>query len=710
MRVVKRDGSVEKLDLSKIRKQINPACEGLKGVTPEELELDLAATMKDGIKTEEIQKTLIEIAMNKTSIDRPNWNYVAARLAMFDLYHKIKHKYNKAVSGNVYQLIDLKTYLDFTKNMDKTKFSSKDYEKMGYDLDVLQKNILENCKNDMNFTIYGVELLIGRYLLKDSLNEPVELPQHLFMHVAMMLAMPEKKEERTKWAIEFYKMMTNFDAMVATPTLGNLRKKFSNCFSCYVGVTHDSLEGIMDAYKEQAIISKWGGGLGWDYSLVRSLGGIIQGIRGLAKGKVPWLKIENDLMIAVDQLGARPGSLNAYCATWDKDVFDFLDVKKSGGEERRTCEDLFISLIADDVFMRQCEIDGEYWLFDPYDVPELNHTWGERFAEYYWKYVEKAKTEPESFTNPPVKIKARDIMRAAVRYMNDVGMPFWFFKDNVNRVNNNPEEGIIRTSNLCMEIAQPTSPKETAICNLGSINLSKFVDSYDTLEHTVKTLVRALDNVNDITDYLMLKHEDHQKRTRAIGVGVMGEAELVARKGIMYGSEEHKELVDEIYKKIYQTAIKASRELAKEKGEWKKGKGVRNAYIGAIAPTSSISHICGTTASHEPAFKRFWYEDGIFGKIPVVAPNLNTDTYMYYVNAYEVPQRDMLELTSIRQQYVDQSISHNLYYIPEYITGRTIFEDILYAWKNGIKTIYYTRTKSQELQKESDGIHCYGCE
>ena len=709
MRVIKRDGTSEKLDISKIRKQINPACEGLSGVAPEELELDLAQIMKDGISSKEIQKALIEIAMNKADVDRPNWVFVAARLALYDLYHEIKHKYNKAVSGNVYELITLETYLDAVFEKGRTKYSSNDFRAMGFDTEKLQKEIIKRHKNDLQFTIYGLNILMGRYLLKDENNQPIELPQHMFMHIAMMLAIPEKKEERTKWAIEFYKILTAREAMVATPTLGNLRKKFSNCFSCYVGVTADNLEGIMDAYKEQAIISKWGGGLGWDYSLVRSLGGVIQGIKGLAKGKVPWLKIENDLMIAVDQLGARPGSLNAYVTVWDKDVFDFLDVKKSGGEERRTCEDLFISLIADDVFMKQNEINGDWWLFDPYDVPKLNQTWGKEFEEAYWEYVKQAETNPESFTNPPVKIKARDVMRAAVKYMNDVGMPFMFFKDNVNRANRNPDEGIIRTSNLCEEIAQPTTPDETAICNLGSINLAK-VNTKEDIERVVPLLVRMLDNVNDVTDYLMEKHESHQKRTRAIGLGVMGEAELVATKQIMFGSEEHQKLDDELYAMVYGVAEETSRKLAEEKGEWKEGKGMRNAYVGAIAPTSSISHVCGTTASHEPVFKRLWYEDGIFGVIPVVAPNLNSETYMYYVNAYGINQRNMLKLTSIRQKYVDQSISHNMYYIPEEITAKTIFDNIMYAWKNGVKTIYYTRTKSRELIKESDGIHCFGCE
>ena len=542
----------------------------------------------------------------------------------------------------------------------------------------------------------------------DSNSKPIELPQHMFMHVAMMLAVPEK-ENKTEWAIKFYDVLSSFKAMMATPTISNLRKKFSNCFSCYVGSTADSIDSIFKTYEEQAFISKWGGGLGWDWSRVRNLGAPIRGIKNRSKGVVPWLKIENDVSIAVDQLGSRPGAINVYLATWEKDIWDFLDVKKSGGDDRKTCEDLFISVIADDVFMRACYNNTEYYLFDPYDVPELNELYGQVFEDKYNEYVELFKNNPEAFSNEPVKIEARELMRRIVAYMNDVGMPFWQFKDNVNEAHRHPEEGIIRTSNLCMEIQQPTDENRTAICNLASINLSK-VNSKKDIDSVVPLVVRMLDNVNDVTDYILPKHREHQQRTRAIGLGVMGEAQMIAEQGILYGSQKHKNIIDWIYNDLYASAHNASAILAKEKGEWKKGKSKRNAYIGAIAPTSSIALLCGTTPSHEPVFKRFWYEDGIFGTIPVVAPNLNLETYSLYVSAYDVKQSDMIELTSIRQPYIDQSISHNLYFRPEEITGKDIFEAVMLAWKLGLKTIYYTRTKSKEVQKETDKIACFGCE
>ena len=707
MYVIKRDGRKDKLNLEKIRKQTIPACKGLENVSSEELEFELSLVIKDGIKTKDIQSELIKIAAAKADVDKPEWIKVASRLALYDLYHQVKHYYNKAVSGNVYELISLKDYLDKAYELGLTKHSSKDFEEMGFDLNELNKIIIENTKHDDYFHLMGMNVLMNRYLLKDYDHNIIELPQHMFMHIALMLAKNEK--DKNYWAKKFYDVLSSLKFMLATPSLQNLRKKFSNCFSCYVGVTADSIEGIMDAYKEMSIISKWGGGLGWDFSEIRSLGGVIQKYKGLAKGKVPWMKIANDLMIAVDQLGSRPGSLCAYCSSWDKDIFDFLDTKKSGGEERRTCEDLFIGVVLDDVLLSQAEKDEEYWLFDPYDTRDLINLYGKDFEKRYWEYVEMAKSNPEKFTNKPVKVQARDVLRYIVTYMHNVGMPFLFFKDNVNKVHKHPEEGVIRTSNLCVEIAQPTSPEETAVCNLGSINLSK-VHTPEEINEVVPIAIRMLDNVIDVTDYLLPKHEKRQKRTRALGLGTMGEAELVANKSIMYGSKEHKELVDELYKMLYSKAEEASRELAKEKGEWKEGKGMRNAYIGAIAPTSSISHVAGTTSSHEPVFKRFWIEDGIFGRIPMVAPKLNRDNYYYYVDAYSVDMKDMIDLVAIRQKYVDQSISFNLYYDPDNITAKTMFEHILYAWKNGVKTIYYTRTGSRKIEKESDKITCLGCE
>jgi len=706
MYVIKRDGSKEKLDVSKIRKQTKPACEGLPNISFEELELSAQLQFVDGVKTKDIQKTLIETALNKITVDRPQWDKVAARLYTYDVYHRYKHLHNKAVSGDVYKLIPFDKHIEFLNKHNKLGLKLEKF-------DLKELNAYIKPERDDYFSFLGIYNLTERYTIKVN-DEVAELPQYLFMGVAMFLAQNEK--DPMYWAKRFYDMMSNFEAMPATPILTHGRRKNGQCFSCYVGSTADNIESIFDTYKEQALISKWGGGIGWDWSMVRALGGIIQEHKNRAKGLIPWLKIENDIAIAVDQLGVRKGSINTYAPDWHLDIFDFLDLKKSGGEERRTAEDLFLGIIFDDVFLERVEKDESFWLFDPYDVPELAETWGDKFRKHYEKYEKLAETNPDYFTNTPKKIKAKDLWKYYLKYYWETGMPFPFFKDNVNRAHAHPEEGIIRTSNLCMEIAQPTDENRTVLCNLGSINLAKVGGDKQKLIETAKLLTRALDNVVDNSNYLLPKHEKVEKHTRAIGVGVMGEAEYLATHQIMYGSKEHEKWLRETYEAIYSTVYETSKELAKEKGPWKEGKETRNAYLGAIAPTGTISFIVGTTSSHEPVFNRIWKEENVFGKFPVTAPNLDVNSYYFYVNAYEIPQERLIELTAIRQEimnkYLGQAISHNLYFMPGRTKAKDISQTLLKAWKSGVKTLYYLRTGNKKLEEEqmSDTIHCYGCE
>ena len=716
--IIKRNGTREKIDIGKIRKQTLEACMNLNNVSYEELELEAAILFKDNMKTTDIQEILIKTALNKIDIDRPDWMFVAARLYLYDLYHNIKHMHGKNVKGDVYQAVNLRDYLRFAYDNDLLDYYP--FEKYT-EAEIEELNAYIDSKRDLQFTYLGIENFVKRYTLKID-NKPVELPQHLFMGVAMWLA--QNEEDKVFWAKQFYDGISKFDVMVATPILSNGRRKNGQCFSCYVGATDDTLASIFDTYKEQSDISKWGGGIGWDWSKVRSKGGPLQKNRGRAKGKIPWLKIENDVAIAVDQLGVRKGSINVYCSVWDIDIFDFLDLKKSGGDERRTAEDLFISVVLDDVFLERVENNEDIYLFDPYDVPKLTETWGEEFRKYYLEYEQKAINDPESFWNRPVKVNAKKIMQQIVKYYWDKGMPFLFFKDNVNRANPHPELGIIRSSNLCTEICLPTSPQRTAVCNLGSVNIAK-LNTPESIRKTVPILTRMLDNVIDLTNYVSEKSEKEEKRTRAIGIGIMGEAELLASKQIFFGSDEHEKLIKEIYEEVYNTAYEASKQLAKERGPWEEGKETRNAYLGAIAPTGTISLITGTSSCHEPIFARKWVEENTLGAFSVTAPNLNPDTYMYYVSAYEIDQKRMVELTAVRQKimnkYLGQSISHNMYFMPVYpdgrkTSGKDVYETIMHAWKKGLKSLYYLRSKSlKDIQEQqntsfSSTIKCWGCE
>ena len=714
VKVIKRDGSVVDFDYDKATKQLKIASKGLKNVNYMELIEELKLWLNtDKVKTDDIQDFFIKRASSRIDIDRPDWTYMAARLYTYNKYHLYKKIHNKSLSGDVYNLISLKDHFELLN-----KHYELSFKLSRFDMGLLQE-VIDN-EYDKLFKLQGVYNMFDRYgkkLYKDNNIYPLELPQHVFMRVAMFLANAEKtKKERTFWAKKIYLMLANHHAMVATPFLSNGGFKRGQIFSCYVGSSEDSLESIFDGYKEQAIIHKFGGGIGWDYTSVRAKGSKVANVPNASKGIISWLKISQDIMNEVDQLGTRKGSTNAYVRVFSLDIFDVLYSKKNSGDVRTVLEDLFISLSIDNVFIERYENDDYYTLFDPYDVPDLVNSYGDKFKEIYLKYEEKAKKNPDSFTVKPKRIKAKEIMKAVITTWYERGNPFMFFVDNANSKHKHPEEGMIRTSNLCMEIMQPTDSKRTALCNLGSINFGKIYD-LELLKDTAITLTRALDNAIDVANYLKTKHKRVEKSTRAIGVGVMGEAEHIAKSSIMYGSKEHEEWINIWYKTLYETVNETSKQLAVEKGPWKEGKDMRNAYTSAIAPTGTISLVCGTTSSHEPVFGRKWIEENILGGIKMTAPDIDVNNYLYYKPAHELDQSRLIELTAIRQKYVDQGISHNVY-IPKgkKIKASWLANDIiLKANKLGLKSLYYLRTRSSNNVDETSGgmeneITCTGCE
>lgn len=699
MLVKKRDNTLEPLDITNIRKQTMPAVDGLRNISFEEIELTASISFVDGILSSDIQEALINATKSMIDVDRPDATFAAARLRLYSLYHTTKRAYGKEKQrGQVYDAVTLSDYLDLNKEV-------LSYDASIFDVERLNAHI--NPEHDKLLTSISIETLMSRYLIQKA-GTIVELPQHMFMSLAMFLA--QKEKDPNGWAIRFYDVFADLLALPGTPTLSNGRIKGRSCFSCFVGSTADDIESIFDTYKEQGLISKGGGGIGWDWTRIRAKGGVIQDIFNAAGGVVPWMKIENDIAIAVDQLGTRKGAINVYIETWHKDILDFLDLKKSSGEERRRAEDLFISVSESDLFMQRVENNEMFTLFDPYDVPQLAETFDGDFIDLYVKYEQEFLNGTRTFTNEPVQINAKDLMKKIISYYWERGQPFHYFKDTVNRDHRHPEEGIIRSSNLCTEILQPTDEFRTIVCNLASINLSK-VNTKEKFAEVVPVVIRALDNVIDISSYPTEKSRQTHAHTRSIGLGIMGEAQLIAENHIMYGSEEHKKYIDELYYNLEQAALQASQDLAVEKGPWKVGKDKRNAYIMAIAPTSSIALIAGTTATHEPVFNRKWEEESMLGVSTVTAPNISPDTYEYYISAYDVDPKDMIDLTAIRQKYVDQAISHNMYFRPEQTTGAMVYEAIMYAWKKGLKTLYYLRSKSiKKVIKQSDLVACSGCE
>ncbi len=785
--IIKRNGRSEPLDITKIQKYTSASVQGLEGVSQSELEVDAQIMFRDGITSKEIQQALIKTAVDKIDIDAPNWTFVAARLFLYNLYHTVNH-----FTG----YCKLEKYFERGEKEGRLLLGLRDM----YDLEDLDKYI--KPERDLQFNYLGIKTLYDRYLIKDRNGDPIELPQHMFMGIAMFLA--QREENKQEWAKKFYDMISTFEVMLATPTLSNARTPRHQLSSCYIGSTPDNIEGIFDAYQEMAMLSKFGGGIGWDWTQVRSIGSYIDGHKNAAGGTVPFLKITNDVAIAVDQLGTRKGAIAVYLEPWHMDINDFLDLKKNSGEERRRAHDLFPSLWINDMFMKRVQEDSIWTLFDPYQTKELTLLHGEAFEKRYLELENDDDILKEH-------IKAKDLWKKILTSYFETGSPFLCFKDNANKANPNDHFGIIRSSNLCTEIFQNTNPNtykiklkfeegdylsfeedemvrvdsgitkpankvtaldsidgrqifivekeridgDTAVCNLASVNLSR-INTKEDIERIVPIAMRALDNVIDLNFYPVEKVKRTNLKSRSVGLGVMGEAQMLAEAGIAWGSQEHFDKIDEVMEAVSYNAISASSDYAKEKGaypefkgsKWSRGimpmdhanaevinlvdrgglfasnydwdelrekvkkQGMRNGYLMAIAPTSSISILTGTTQAIEPVYKRKWFEENLSGLIPVVVPKLSPDTWSYYTPAYDLNQTILIKAAAVRQKWIDQGQSLNIFISLDKASGKYLNEIYMLAWKLGLKSTYYLRSQSPEAKNdvEDRSMECVGCQ
>ncbi|BFU77934.1 ribonucleoside-diphosphate reductase subunit alpha [Arcobacter sp. 15-2] len=790
--IQKRNGRQEVLDITKIQKHTISATENLPGVSQSELEIDAQIKFIDGMSSSDIQDALVKTAVEKIDIDVPNWTFVAARLFLFDLYHKVG-KATHGIKGNAY--CHLTEYIKYGQEAGRIIPGLEE----GYDLDDLSQYL--DPTRDYLFNYLGMKTLYDRYLLKNNDKQPIELPQQMFMGIAMFLAQNETDKQAK--AKEFYDVISRFEVMLATPTLSNARTNRHQLSSCYIGSSPDNIEGIFDGYKEMALLSKFGGGIGWDWNSIRSLGGVIDGHKSAAGGTVPFLKITNDIALAVDQLGTRKGAIAVYLEPWHMDIEDFIDLKKNSGEERRRAHDLFPALWLNDLFMKRILADEHWTLFDPYEVKDLAGLTGEAFEKRYIEYENDASITKE-------QMKAKSLWKKILTSYFESGSPFLCFKDTANKANPNDHTGFIRSSNLCTEIFQNTNPNhylikieldngevltfeeedevtldngivkkankitaldslqgqkifivekekidgDTAVCNLASVNLSK-INTKEDIERVIPTAIRMLDNVIDLNFYPLRKVKATNLKTRAIGLGVMGESQMLAESSIMWGSDEHLKKIDNIMEIISYNAINASSNLAIEKGiyptfegsKWSKGimpmdsapiavnalvqkdlfddgydwnklrekvkaNGMRNGYLMAIAPTSSISILVGTTQAIEPVYKRKWFEENLSGQIPVVVPNLSPETWNYYIPAYEVNQLDLIKAAAVRQKWIDQGQSTNIFMSLDKASGKYLHEIYTLAWQLGLKSTYYLRGQSPESVSDvaDRSQECVGCQ
>ncbi len=711
MKILKKDGRLVSLDIGQIRKQNIPATKGL-NILPEELEINAKISFKDGMTTVDIQNIFIQTALNSVEVDKPDGEYVAGRLSLYAMYHDVKRLYfKKKVNGCAYENITFDKYIEFNK--DNLSYAT---DNSIFDFKELNKSI--KSENDLKFKYLAVKTLSERYLIKVD-GKITELPQHMLMSISCFLA--QKEKDPMFWAVKFYNILTNLKFFPGTPTVSNGRTKNGNCFSCAVGSAPDDLIGIFDSYKTIAVGSKYGTGWGFDWTKSRANGGVIQNVKGAAHGPIPFIKIINDISIAVDQLSVRLGAINVSMESWHKDIIDFINLKKNGGEDKRIAKELFISISCSDLFMERVISNSDFTLFDPYDVKDLPDIYGDEFKERYLSYEQGFINGTMDFTNEPEIINAKTLWKKIQNMAYEVGFPFITFKDTANRNFFDKHDivesllndlGIIRSGNLCQEYLSPIKDDEVTVCNLGSINLAA-VENEKDLRNTIYIAMRMLDNVTDVTTYKIPNSEKTQKIRRSVGLGICGEGEVIANAKMMYGSEEHLTWVNKTYAFIAKHRDEASIELGKEKGAciYSK-KGYRNLHRGAIAPTSSISILMGTTAAHEAVFDKAWTEENKLGNFKVIAPGLNIDNYQYYVSQYDVNQIDAVKITAARQKYFDMGQSHVFYFRPETTTGKMVFDAYIEAWKSGVITVYYIRTESlkeNSVRDRESEITCFGC-
>ncbi len=741
MSVMKRNGEAEELCVGKMRKVIRFACAEYPDCDPLELEHDAHIQFRDRMTTKEIQRTLIQAAVEKTSVQQPDWQYVAARLLAYDLYKEAavnRGYYGQFGYGDFAALLEVLTAKGLYGDYLLATYSQADIHELGSYI---------KPERDSLFNYAGLRLLADRYLIKDLAGGVMELPQERFMIIAMHLAL--KEADRVKHAKDFYDILSKLEITVATPTLTNAGTPHHQLSSCFIDTVDDSLANIMGTAAASSMVSKFGGGVGIYLGKVRSRGSSIRGHKGASGGIVPWTRLYNQIAISVDQLGTRAGAFAVYLDVWHADILDFLNLKTNNGDDRMKAHDIFPGVCVPDLFMQRVEERGDWHLFDPHEVREvmgfsLEDCYGEEFAEKY----ERCVNEPRLTIKTAVP--AIDIMKKIMASAFETGTPFIFFRDTVNRANPNKHAGMIYSSNLCTEIMQNMSPTEFiseeledgvivtrqkpgdfVVCNLSSLNLGR-VRSYEDIARIVPIQMRMLDNVIDLNFYPVKQAQFTNKKYRAVGLGTSGYHQYLAQNGIKWESDEHVAVADELYEEIAYHAIKASNEIAKEKGtylafagsEWQTGEyfaqrgytderwkqlqadvarhGMRNAWTFAVAPTGTTSLIAGATASTDPVYAKFFIEEKRTGVVPQTAPNLNEKTFFFYKEAHKIDQMWSIRAAGARQRHIDQAQSFNLYITPD-ISARDFLDLYVQSWKNGIKTIYYVRNQSVDVE---DCVSC----
>ena len=697
---------------------------------------------KPGMSQKDSIDALIKAAVELTTPEAPAWEMISARILSYRSEKKITR---------LEEELGLKTFYRKVKYMTEEGLYG-DYILQNYSEEEINESatFIDPERNKLlNYS--GLDLLLKRYVIKNYSGKVIERVQEMFLGIALHLAMPEK-EDRLMWVRRIYDLLSKLEVTMATPTLSNSRKPSHQLSSCFIDTVPDSLDGIYRSLDNFSQVSKFGGGMGMYFGKVRATGGNIRGFKGVAGGVIRWMRLVNDTAVAVDQLGMRQGAVAVYLDVWHKDLPEFLQLRTNNGDDRMKAHDIFPAICYPDLFWKMAEEDmNQNWsLFCPNEIMRikgycLEDCYGEEWERKYLDCVNDQRLSRRV-------ISIKDIVRLVLRSAVETGTPFTFNRDTVNRANPNAHKGMIYCSNLCTEIAQNMAPIETVskevetkdgdtvvvtttrpgefvVCNLASLSLGRLpLEDEEKMKEKVATVVRALDNVINLNFYPVPYAQLTNQRYRSIGLGISGYHHALAKRRIKWESEEHLEFMDKVFETINRAAILASSNLAKEKGsyqffegsDWQTGtyfdkrgydsaewqdvrktvalQGMRNAYLLAVAPTSSTSIIAGTTAGLDPIMKRFFLEEKKGSMLPRVAPELSDETYWMYKSAYLINQKWSVRASGVRQRHIDQAQSMNLYITNDF-TMRQILDLYLLAWKEGVKTIYYVRSKSLEVEE-----------
>jgi len=762
LNVTAEDGSKHTLDINRLSNLINEACEGLTGVDSAAILRDTQRNIFDGVTESDVAKALVMSA--RTFIEKdPDYSTVAARLLMDSIRREgLSFVFNKPQQASQQEMAE--TYPSYFKQyiLKAIDFELLSPDLAQYDLDLLGKAL--KPENDFNFTYLGLQTLYDRYFIHQD-GTRFELPQAFYMRVAMGLASNEiDREER---AIEFYNLLSSFDFMSSTPTLfnsGTLRPQLS---SCYLTSVPDDLGGIYDAIRDNALLSKYAGGLGNDWTRVRGLGSHIKGTNGNSQGVVPFLKVANDTAVAVNQGGKRKGAVCAYLETWHIDIEEFLDLRKNTGDDRRRTHDMNTANWIPDLFMKRVAQEKDWTLFSPEEAPDLHDLVGLAFEEAYVKYEEKAARGEIRNTKT---IPATDLWRKMLGMLFETGHPWITFKDPCNIRSPQQHVGVVHSSNLCTEITLNTSDDEIAVCNLGSVNLPQHIGEngldLEKLQRTITTAMRMLDNVIEYNYYSVPQARKSNLQHRPVGLGIMGFQDALYKMRLPYSSDDAVAFADTSMEAVSYYTIAASSDLAAERGSYKsyegslwsqgimpidsinllkeargdylqqdtsrtldwdslrdkiKRQGMRNSNTMAIAPTATISNICGVSQSVEPTYQNLFVKSNLSGEFTVINPYMVDDLKerdlwdevmvndlkyfdgslqsidripdelkALYVTAFEMDARWLIEAASRRQKWLDQAQSLNLYMAEP--SGKKMDNLYKLAWVRGLKTTYYLRS------------------